>query len=72
MGGTLVTTQLKVCVVELPEGSVAVIVTEYGPPADAFAASVPEIVPVAGLRLRPGGRFVAVKPSTSLASGSLK
>ncbi len=73
VGAGLATFQVKICEVVAPHGSVAVIVTVYGPPMLAEGSIVPVMTPVAGSMLSPGGSVPpSLKVSTSLASPSVK
>ncbi len=72
-GAGFVTFQVNVCEVCAPDGSVAVIVTVYGPPTEALGSMVPVMRPVFGSMLSPGGNVPpSLKTRTSLPSGSLK
>ena len=72
VGGGLVTIQVKVCEVVTPNGSVAVMTTEYGLFTDAEWSIMPAITPVSGSIVRPAGRLLAENASVSLMSGSAK
>ena len=72
VGAGFVTVHVNVCDVVALAGSVAVIVTLYGPPTEAFAAIVPVISPVEELILNPLGSPLTVNVSTLLVSGSEK
>ena len=68
VGTGLVMLQLKFCVTLPPLPSDAVTETAYVPARLALLSIVPEMTPVAGSMLRPGGRPVALKLSGSLST----
>ena len=55
------TDQTKSVATVAPSGSVAIIVTTYGPLADVPGGNVPVIIPVSGSIDKPSGNPVAVK-----------